>query len=70
MKVALIAIMFLGSVLAGAEGYRAYATIKQAEDNKARHQQQKEDRNVAMAKACAAGQTGVVLYWNGVSCAK
>lgn len=69
MKIALTMIMLFGSIFAAAEGYRAYADIKQAQDNKARYQQQKEDRNTAMAKACAAGQTGVVLYWNGVNCA-
>ena len=69
MKIALTMIMLFGSIFAAAEGYRAYANIKQAEDNKARYQQQKEDRNAVMTKACAAGKTGVVLYWNGVNCA-
>lgn len=70
MKVALIAIMLFGSVIASAEAYRAFSDIKQAQDNKARYSQAKFDRDEKMAKACAAGETGVVLYYKGVNCAK
>lgn len=70
MKIALTMIMLFGSIFAAAEGYRAYTTVKQTVDNKARYEQQKKDRDVAMTKACAAGKTGVVLYWKGVNCAK
>lgn len=70
MKIALTMIMLFGSIFAAAEGYRAYATVKQTADNKARYEQQMKDRDVAMTKACVAGQTGVVLYWKGVNCAK
>lgn len=69
MKIALTLIMFFSTVFVAADAYRTYNSIQQDKDNKARYQQQKEDRNTAMAKACAAGKTGVVLYWNGVNCA-
>ena len=42
----------------------------QTQENTARYEQQQNDKNAKLAKACAAGQTGVVLYHNGKYCDK
>lgn len=55
--------------LMGCKGLSMYLTDKAKEDSAAHYIDVAAKKDQALAKACAAGQTGVVIYYKGVHCA-
>lgn len=56
-------------VIMGAKGLSMYLTDKAKEESAAHYTSVAAKKDQARAKACTAGQTGVVLYYKGVHCA-
>lgn len=70
MKFLTIFALVIGTLATASLFAREAINQTQSQENIVRYEQTKNDKNAKLAKACASGQTGVVLYHNGKSCSK
>jgi hypothetical protein len=70
MKFLTIFALVIGTLATASLFAREAINHMQTQDNESSYEQQQLDKNAKLAKACEAGQTGVVLFHNGKSCAK
>lgn len=70
MKFLTLFVLVIGTLATASLFAREAIKHMQTQENVKRYEQQQNDKNAKLAKACASGQTAVVLYHNGKSCAK
>lgn len=69
MNIITALVLSLAVVIMGAKGLSMCLTDKAKEESAAKYEQQVIDKDKRLASACAAGQTGVIVYYKGVDCA-